>query len=298
MRKKILIIIPLIIIGILYFQFRHHITQYFFNQHVIYWSKDVNINFSDYEQKPKAESQLKIVDFHGLNLYAENIEKANVRAYFDKNRSWVKDSTNFNIEAVKQFQKLRFDLYEVYARKFNSEIDKIRHNPKTSFKDLENIGNRIYQELQMFEDEIYSGEYSTQERIEIWRPKINQLLEDDTKQSNNSDKSINQQNEYDGRQITRKYHPKEMRIKLIPEKNNGIKENYKLTLIKSDFLDNNFDNINKYSNEIVILYYDILMKNNTHLNFDKITIEIIHNNGKKSRFDYSYEDIKEITKLN
>ena len=63
-------------------------------------------------------------------------------------------------------------------------------------------------------------------------------------------------------------------------------------------LDNNFDNINKYSNEIVILYYDILMKNNTHLNFDKITIEIIHNNGKKSRFDYSYEDIKEITKLN
>jgi hypothetical protein len=298
MRKKILIIIPLIIIVVLYFQFQHHISQYFFNQHVIYWSKDVNINFSDYEQKPKAESQLKIVDFHGLNLYAENIEKANVRAYFDKNRSWVKDSTNFNIEAVKQFQKLRFDLYEVYARKFNSEIDKIRHNPKTSFKDLENIGNRIYQELQMFEDEIYSGEYSTQERIEIWKPKIDQLLEDDTKQSNNSDKSINQQNEYDGRQITRKYLPKEMIIKLIPEKNNGIKENYKLTLIKSDFLDNNFENINKYSNEIVILYYDILMKNNTNLNFDKITIEIVHNTGKKSKFDYSYEDIKEITELN
>lgn len=177
MRKKILlIIIPLVIIGISYFVLRNHISKYFFNQHVIYWSKDVKINFSDYEKKPQAESQLKIVDFHGLNLFAENIENANVRAYFDKNRSWVKDSTNFNVEAVKDFQKLRFDLYEVYARKFNSEIDKIRHNPKTSYADLENIGNRIYKELQMLEDEIYSGEYSTQERVEMWKPKIEKLL--------------------------------------------------------------------------------------------------------------------------
>ncbi|MFA9188486.1 hypothetical protein AAGV33_10150 [Flavobacterium sp. FBOR7N2.3] len=179
MKKKILIIIILlIIIGISCFLLRQQIKEYFFNQHVIYWSENVNINFSDYQKQPKTDSELNIMDFHGLYLFADKIEKANVRAFFDKNQSWVKDSTNFNVEAVKKFQKLRFDLYEVYARKFNSELNKIKYNPKTTYEDLENIGNEIYQELETFEDEIYSGDYSTKERVEIWKSKIDKLLEE------------------------------------------------------------------------------------------------------------------------
>ena len=89
-----------------------------------------------------------------------------------------KDSTDFDVEAVKDFQKIRYDLYEVYARKFNSEIDKIRHKTGMAYSDLEKIGNKIYEELELYEDEIYSGEYSTKERVKIWKPKIEQLLKE------------------------------------------------------------------------------------------------------------------------
>ena len=179
MRKKIILsIIILIAFAITYLVFLTEINNYFFSRHVIYWSENVKVNFSDYQEEPDYDSKLKIVHYHGLHLYAKNIETAVVLAFFDKNESWVKDSTDFNVEAIKSFQKIRFDVNEVYARKFNFEIDKIRHNPNTTLDDLKSIGDKLYKEKEVLEDSIYAGDYSTEESVKIWKPKVEKLLEE------------------------------------------------------------------------------------------------------------------------
>jgi len=183
MRKRKVIFFTTVIISpiIIYFSFRPQIDEYFFSKHVIFWSKNVEVKFSDYQENPDYNSELNISHFHGFYLLAKDIQTATVRAYFDKDQSWVKDTTKFDVQAVKEFQKLRFDLNEVYARRFNAEIDKIRNNPNTTFEDLRNIGDEIYKQRNLMEDKLYSGEYSTEERVKIWRPVVDDLLENSSK---------------------------------------------------------------------------------------------------------------------
>jgi len=103
------------------------------------------------------------------------LKDAEVKAMFDKNKSWIKDTLNFK-ENMK-LQKLRFDLYESYARKFNKEINKIKYDNDKSFSDLVKIGDKIYDELRIMEDSLYNTDLDKPELIEFWRPKIDKLLE-------------------------------------------------------------------------------------------------------------------------
>jgi hypothetical protein len=75
-----------------------------------------------------------------------------------------------------KFQQLNFDLYEVYARKFNNEINKIRYDNNKSFSDLKKIGDKIYLELEIMQDSIYNTNLDTPEVVKFWRPKIDNML--------------------------------------------------------------------------------------------------------------------------
>ena len=75
-----------------------------------------------------------------------------------------------------KFQQLNFDLYEVYARKFNKEINKIRYDDDKSFSDLKKIGDKIYAELEIMQDSIYETNLDAQELVKFWRPKIDNML--------------------------------------------------------------------------------------------------------------------------
>jgi len=160
---------------ITYQLFSVDIHNYFLSKHVIFWKKNVEINFSDYEANPDFKSNHNASFFHGLYLSTNNIKDATVRAFFDKERSWIKDTTDVDVEKSKKLQKLRFDLYEAFARKFNKEIDIVRYSETKKFDDLNTIGNRIYEELQIVEDQIYSS-ISIEEAHKIYRPKVDSLL--------------------------------------------------------------------------------------------------------------------------
>ena len=175
--KNLLIIIPsVILIGILYWNYNVQIRGYFLSKHAIFWKKNVELKPSDFRDKIDQNSKSEIWVYFGLYLKSTNLKDAKVKAYFDKNKSWVKDTLNFKNKI--EFQKLRFDLYENYARKFNKEIDKIKFDNNKSFSDLEKIGNKIYSELNIMEDSLYNTDLEKNELIKFWRLKIDKMLKE------------------------------------------------------------------------------------------------------------------------
>ena len=177
MKKKIIFIsIIILLLLITYRIFMVDIKDYFLKKHVIFWTKDSNIEFKNYKAEPNFQSESNISYFHGFYLKSHNIKDATVRAYFDTEKSWIKDTTKFNVTDVKKLQKIRFDLYEGFARKFNREIDKVRNDESKSFSDIENIGDEIYSELKIVENQIYESDLTIGERVKYWRPKIDSIL--------------------------------------------------------------------------------------------------------------------------
>jgi hypothetical protein len=180
--KKKSVIILLVVFGLItmvfLFIFQSRISHYFTTKDYIYWSNNVEIELNDFEANVNKNSNSNISWWHGLNLTAEGnkVKNAKVSAVFDKSKSWVRDTTDYKNQL--KLQKLRFDLYESFARKFNKKIDEIRYRNDVTYKDLENIGDVIYTELQLQDEAIfdYEDEMTTEERVTTWRPIVNNLL--------------------------------------------------------------------------------------------------------------------------
>ncbi len=178
MKKKtkiiLISIISVPIIVFLYMKISFEIKDYFISKQVIYWSKNVELNINDFQGEIDNLSDYNISWNHSLFLKTTNIRDAKIKAVFFKNKSWIKDTTDFKEDM--RLQKLRFDLYESFARKYNKKINLIKYDSNTSYSDLENVGNAIYDELNKMDNEIFNNELTISEKIELWRPKIDKML--------------------------------------------------------------------------------------------------------------------------
>ena len=96
------------------------------------------------------------------------------------------------------------------------------------------------------------------------------------------------------KEIGNLYQPEIMQQKEI-EKSNG-KNDYEYILTNSDLLDKDTKNLKKHSLKIVSNYYSLLTRTKKTFNYDKITVKIIHRNGKVDIFNYSEKEIQEIIK--
>ena len=174
-QKKRLFIISLIaIVGVVYWNSQADIKQYLFSKHVIFWEKKRTLQPSDFQGDSNKSSKSKIWWHHALYLKATSLKNAEVKAVFDKDKSWIKDTLNFKKNM--ELQKLSFDMYEAYARKFNKEIDKIKDDDNSSISDLEKIGGNINIELRRMQNALYNTDLTPQKLVEFWRPKIDELL--------------------------------------------------------------------------------------------------------------------------
>jgi hypothetical protein len=174
-QKKRLFIISLIaIVGVIYWNSQANIEQYLFSKHVIFWEKNRTLKPSDFQGDSNNNSKSKIWWHHALYLKSASLKDAEVKAVFDKDKSWIKDTLNF--KANMKLQKLSFDMYEAYARKFNKEIDKIKEDDESTFSDLEKIGDNINIELRSMQNALYNTDLAPPKLVEFWRPKIDELL--------------------------------------------------------------------------------------------------------------------------
>ncbi len=100
-------------------------------------------------------------------------------AVFDKSKSWTKDTIQFNYKEILEVQKLSFDLAELYARKMNIEIRKVRDNEVNDSLELEDLDKRcrmIFKNYENASAEMLFNGASASEIISYWRPKIDQAL--------------------------------------------------------------------------------------------------------------------------
>ncbi|PZD78224.1 hypothetical protein [Mesonia sp. K7] len=161
---------------ILLFAYKIEIQHYFYAKDFIYWSDDVRIDYDDFEGEVDINSNKKISNYQALYLKAVNIHDKEVYAVFDKSRSWIKDTIGINFEYEMRLLQIRFDLYEVHARKYQKKLDEIKNIEQKSFSDLEIIGDSIYEELQVIEDKLYDDSLPILERINTWKPTIDNIL--------------------------------------------------------------------------------------------------------------------------
>ena|SRR5690554_4966560 len=175
MRKNTIILILTLIIGLL-LQFSCKQNQS--KNDLIFWSKNVKIKRSDFQSAINKNSDANMYYYHGFKLYDENSENPYVKSFFDRRKSWIKSkTTDENFEEEMKLQKIRFDLIESFARKFNQEIKKLKQQNNYSKKNITNIGDSIYNEYRKIERGIYN-DYSKnrKELIEYWRPKVDSML--------------------------------------------------------------------------------------------------------------------------
>ncbi|MET3045672.1 hypothetical protein [Flavobacterium covae] len=112
------------------------------------------------------------------------------------------------------------------------------------------------------------------------------------------EKSISEKIDDEIQQIGHLYQPERMSIKQNKIRTDNKKENYDITLINSDLLDKDIENIEKHAEKIVLLYYKNLVRNIIPFNGDKILVIIEHRNGKKDTFKFTEKEIHKLTNKN
>ncbi len=175
-KRKIIFfaILALIGFGFLYSNFRGQIKSYFFGKHIILWSENLIIKPSDFEGEIDNTSNAQISWYQGFYLISTNIKNTEAKAYFHKKKSWIRDTTNFKQEM--KLQRLNFDLYEFYARKYNGLIQKMKTDNNTTYKDLKKIGDQLYEEVESIQDSLYASGNVKYEIRKRWRLKLDKEL--------------------------------------------------------------------------------------------------------------------------
>ncbi len=181
----IILIISLAILSVpFYYRFFRSVASDIVRDHktkdLIYWYETNTITYSDFKDSPKNNYDANIGFFHGFIIEGNNIEETAVFAFFDRNQSWIKDTTKYNFQLELKKQKLLFDLTEVYSRKFNLRINHLRDgNSKLDtikYSDILNIRDKILKEYKKEIDEIYYFSDSIPKILETWRPIVDKEI--------------------------------------------------------------------------------------------------------------------------
>lgn len=112
-KKILLILISVVALIVLLWNFRLDMADYLFSKHVIYWSPNVELKCSGFRDESNSNPEYNAHYYYGLYLKANSTEKAFVRSYIDKNQSGIIDTTHSGLEKEMKIQKLLFDLNEV-----------------------------------------------------------------------------------------------------------------------------------------------------------------------------------------
>ena len=109
-------------------------------------------------------------------------------------------------------------------------------------------------------------------------------------------KTSEEKMDYEIQQIGNIYKPERMQVKDVKIKTDNEKENYQITLINSDLLDSDKENVKIHAEKIAKMYYENLSRKIVDLNSNKIIVEIEHRNGKKENFKFSEIEIQKLKK--
>ncbi|WP_108868851.1 hypothetical protein [Aquimarina aquimarini] len=153
MLKKLLLILGiclLILGGTLFYIYKTNsfgVQDYYHTINYTFWDSQDSITYDDFFYRIPPQKRDNINYYHGFILLGKyDLKDIYIKAFFDRQQAAIKDTSSFDFASALKKQRLAFDLTEVYARKFNREIDKIRFNPHTRSEHYTRIGDSLYNE--------------------------------------------------------------------------------------------------------------------------------------------------------
>lgn len=156
---------------------RVNIHEYFFSKHVIYWSENIEFSFNDFKDDPDYYLEYGLWHYTGFYLNVQNDKRKYVYTYFDKDKSWIKDTSSYNLKKELKLIKIRFNLLEAYARKANRRIDSLKSIKNANFNDINLITDNTYNEYLNYEKKIiYNNIDSLDAVISHWKPIVDSVL--------------------------------------------------------------------------------------------------------------------------
>jgi len=172
-RKKLLLIITtLLLIGILFWISYYDIKYYISSRQLVFWTNDVILKPADFQGEIDLNSDSNLYYYYGLLIKSTFWQDVEIKAVFDKNKSWIKDNTDFNNQD--ELQQLTFDLYEIYANECTNRIKKMDYfnDSNKSFTDLRNLVKSMHKDLNIVVDSLQSPN----QNLQNWRKKVDSLL--------------------------------------------------------------------------------------------------------------------------
>ncbi len=144
----------------------------------IVWEKKEELKVTDFELRPNENSNDDVCIWHGIYLKSNSFGESKAYAIVDKSQSWIKDTNNVDIKAEMEFQKILFDVSEVYSRKINKKIKVLKYANDDNgipFEKLKKEVKPIITNYEKLKQEIYNSK-SKNQVIEKWRLIVNEKL--------------------------------------------------------------------------------------------------------------------------
>lgn len=94
-------------------------------KHAVIWDENRKINWQDFKGGPNPRSDANFYFYCGLYLkYYYSFFKLNykVLAFFDTEKSWLRDSTGIVLQEKLKWEQLRFDMYEYHVRMLRKDL--------------------------------------------------------------------------------------------------------------------------------------------------------------------------------
>ena len=180
--KKIKIVTIITAVTIFLYLIHFDLFRYISLNNCIIWNENKKTKFEDFQAAPDKNSDFNLVFYHGFYLYSTPFNKPKVIAFFDRNESWVKDTTTFNYRELLKLQQIAFNLTEVYARKCNDEIEKKGYDENRNqkpFDYLKRIKDSVTDEYYSVKNQMLNeNDKSVDELIDYWKPIINEMLKE------------------------------------------------------------------------------------------------------------------------
>jgi hypothetical protein len=148
------------------------------NDSILYWSSERFLNWDDFMGVVDEESKLTAVSSVSIGFQVdlfEDVPLINVYSYFNRYRSWTKDTSSVSLLSHEQ---LHFDICELYARKVRRSIRDLKdRNVKEIDKYQLVIQSKLEEhrlEHQQYDSNTYHG--MNEDVQKEWINKIKMLL--------------------------------------------------------------------------------------------------------------------------
>lgn len=143
MIRKISLLLLLLFIGSLQLKAQEGTAE----KNYIYWSDSYRLEWTDFDRLPERysdHSAYSVVGYESSIQLTDELYKATIRTYFDKDESWAKSW----VAILLVHEQGHFDLAELHARKFRQKVHEAMKDESITLAKFEYLNDETLRSLE------------------------------------------------------------------------------------------------------------------------------------------------------